>query len=66
MISFWHLSAVCCIPSPNPGARTREREIFEQVDMSRKEFSGEAKSNGGGRWEKKEKPAPISRFKAAA
>lgn len=31
MISFWHLSAVCCIPLPNPSARLREREIFRLV-----------------------------------
>jgi hypothetical protein len=67
MISFWHLSAVCCIPSPNPTARTREQEIFKQVGATRKELAIDGvKSNGSGRWEKREKPAPVSRFKAAA
>jgi hypothetical protein len=31
MISYWYLSAVCCIPLPNPAARLREREIFRLV-----------------------------------
>jgi hypothetical protein len=31
MTSFWHLTAVCCIPIPNPKARFREEEIFCQV-----------------------------------
>jgi hypothetical protein len=28
MISFWHLTAVCCIPQLNPERRSSEREIF--------------------------------------
>jgi hypothetical protein len=31
MISFWHLTAVCCVPKLNPSRRVREQEIFREV-----------------------------------
>jgi len=31
MISFWHLTAVCCVPQLNPERRLREQEIFQEV-----------------------------------
>jgi hypothetical protein len=31
MISFWHLTAVCCIPKLNPERRCREREVFRSA-----------------------------------
>lgn len=38
MISFWHLTAVCCVPKLNPERRAREQEIFREVaeDSDRK------------------------------
>ena len=50
MISFWHLSAVCCIPSSNPKARIREQEIFRQVADRKQpadEKNGHAKHTKG-------------------
>jgi hypothetical protein len=54
MISFWHLSAVCCVPLLNPERRIRELEIFQEVadDTARK-----VPKNGPrvrGRWELRE------------
>jgi hypothetical protein len=52
MISFWHLTAVCCVPNLNPERRAREQEIFREVarDVSRRQVN-----NSGprvrGRWE---------------
>jgi hypothetical protein len=54
MISFWHLTAVCCVPRLNPERRSREQEIFREVaeDSARK-----VSKNGPhvrGRWELRE------------
>ncbi len=54
MISFWHLSAVCCVPNLNPERRVREQEIFRDVA---KDTSRRAPKNGPrirGRWELRE------------
>jgi hypothetical protein len=55
MISFWHLTAVCCVPKLNPERRGREQEIFRDVanDTSRRILkSPNARSRG--RWELRE------------
>jgi len=55
MISFWHLSAVCCVPKLNPERRVREQEIFAEVakDAARRVPKG-AKTLVRGRWELRE------------
>jgi hypothetical protein len=66
MISFWHLTAVCCIPSPNTEARLREQEIFRQVGADRKQAAQAAASKiNHGRWEKRETPLVPSRLRTA-
>jgi hypothetical protein len=54
MISFWHLTAVCCVPKLNPERRTREQEIFRQVanDAARRVTKGAHRVRG--RWEHRE------------
>jgi hypothetical protein len=54
MISFWHLSAVCCVPKLNPERRSREQEIFREVanDTSRRPQKGMPRVRG--RWELRE------------
>ncbi|MEI9998108.1 MAG: hypothetical protein WDO13_02515 [Verrucomicrobiota bacterium] len=52
MISFWHLTAVCCVPQLNPERRIREQEIFRQAasDAARRQV----RPNGArarGRWD---------------
>ena len=55
MISFWHLTAVCCVPNLNPERRTREQEIFRQVanDSSRRVLKS-PNARVRGRWERRE------------
>jgi hypothetical protein len=55
MISFWHLTAVCCVPKLNPERRTREQEIFQEVanDASRRTVKG-SQARVRGRWELRE------------
>jgi hypothetical protein len=55
MISFWYLSAVCCIPLPNPSARLREREIFRLVPTVLNGKGSTRFANKGGR-KKSSKP----------
>lgn len=54
MISFWHLTAVCCVPKLNPERRIREQEIFREVanDTSRRVPRGAARVRG--RWGRRE------------
>ena len=54
MISFWHLTAVCCVPNLNPERRTREKAIFREVanDTSRRVPRGANRARG--RWELRE------------
>jgi hypothetical protein len=54
MISFWHLTAVCCVPQLNPERRTRELEIFQEVadDTARKVPKHGPRVRG--RWELRE------------
>jgi len=51
MISFWHLTAVCCVPHLNPKRRAREQEIFKEVasDTSRRVTKNGRRVRG--RWE---------------
>lgn len=54
MISFWHLTAVCCVPILNPERRAREQEIFSEVA---KDTGRRVPKNGPrvrGRWELRE------------
>jgi hypothetical protein len=55
MISFWHLTAVCCVPKLNPERRQREREIFQEVaqDAARRVVRG-SQARVRGRWELRE------------
>jgi hypothetical protein len=46
--SFWHLAAACCVPTVDPKARRREKEIFRQVASDAKN-SGKVASPG--RWD---------------
>jgi len=48
MIAPWYLAAVCCIPSPNPKARLREREILRKVAADSKNI---VKGTSRGRWD---------------
>jgi hypothetical protein len=49
MISpFWHLAAVCCIPTANPTARAREKEIYRAVAEESKKL---ARVTSPGRWD---------------
>jgi len=52
MISFWHLTAVCCVPKLNPERRSREQEIFREVakDAHRRVVKSPA-ARARGRWE---------------
>ncbi len=54
MISFWHLTAVCCVPLLNPERRSREQEIFQEVaeDSARKVPKTGPRVRG--RWELRE------------
>ena len=54
MISFWHLTAVCCVPQLNPERRAREQEIFREVaeDHARKVPKHGPRIRG--RWELRE------------
>ncbi len=51
MISFWHLTAVCCVPKLNPERRTREQEIFHEVATDTSRRSPKGANRGRGRWE---------------
>jgi hypothetical protein len=55
MISFWHLTAVCCVPKLNPERRVREQEIFHEVarDAPRRSLKG-PNTRVRGRWELRE------------
>jgi len=55
MISFWHLTAVCCVPKLNPERRVREQEIFHEVakDAPRRNQKGQ-NARVRGRWELRE------------
>jgi hypothetical protein len=55
MISFWHLTAVCCVPQLNPERRTRELEIFREVaqDAPRRVLKS-PNARARGRWELRE------------
>lgn len=56
MISFWHLTAACCIPSPNPELRLREQEIFRKVAADQAEFTRpEFSKPSHGRWDQDKK-----------
>jgi hypothetical protein len=50
MISFWHLSAVCCVPLLNPERRIREQELLQ--DAARKVPKHGPRVRG--RWELRE------------
>ncbi len=52
MISFWHLTAVCCVPKLNPERRAREQKIFEEVtnDAPRR-VPKSPNARNRGRWE---------------
>ncbi len=54
MISFWHLTAVCCVPKLNPERRIREQEIFHDVvnDVSRR-VPKNSHPRVRGRWERR-------------
>ncbi len=54
MLSFWHITAVCCVPKLNPERRAREQEIFRDVaaDSSRRVVKGATRIRG--RWERRE------------
>jgi hypothetical protein len=54
MISFWHLTAVCCVPTLNPERRAREQEIFNETNS---DSARRVPKNGPrvrGRWELRE------------
>jgi hypothetical protein len=55
MISFWHLTAVCCVPNLNPERRVREQEIFLEVaqDAPRRVVKS-PNARVRGRWELRE------------
>lgn len=54
MISFWHLTAVCCVPMLNPDRRVREQAIFRDVanDQARQPTRDSAQRVRG-RWERR-------------
>ena len=54
MISFWHLTAVCCVPNPNPERRSREQAIFREVARDTSRRAPKAGPRVRGRWELRE------------
>jgi hypothetical protein len=54
MISFWHLTAVCCVPQLNPERRTREQEIFAEVAQDHARKVPKHGPRVRGRWELRE------------
>jgi len=54
MISFWHLTAVCCVPQLNPERRTRELEIFAEVEGDTARRVPKTGPRVRGRWELRE------------
>jgi hypothetical protein len=68
MISYWYLSAVCCIPLPNPSARLREREIFRLVPtaLSPRQTSSRFAKKGEGKKVPKREKSPRTGLTLAA
>ncbi len=54
MISFWHLTAVCCVPTLNPERRSREQEIFREVAGDTARRVPKTGPRIRGRWELRE------------
>ena len=54
MISFWHLTAVCCVPKLNPERRARELEIFREVADDTDRVFPKTGPRVRGRWELRE------------
>ncbi len=54
MISFWHLTAVCCVPTLNPERRIREQEIFREVAGDTDRRFPQHGPRVRGRWELRE------------
>jgi hypothetical protein len=55
MISFWHLTAVCCVPKLNPERRAREQEIFHAVaEDAPRRVQKSPNARVRGRWELRE------------
>ena len=54
MISFWHLTAVCCVPQLNPERRAREQEIFRDVAEDTDRKVSKTGPRVRGRWELRE------------
>jgi hypothetical protein len=54
MISFWHLTAVCCVPTLNPERRVREQEIFNETNSDAARRVPKTGPRVRGRWELRE------------
>ncbi len=54
MISFWHLTAVCCVPNLNPERRAREQEIFHETTSDTARRVPKTGPRVRGRWELRE------------
>ena len=60
MISFWHLTAVCCIPISNPRGRAREMEILRLAAQGKFLGATPMGKHPIGRWEASAKSRELS------